>query len=71
MCVIVALAVTGTDDLANEIGHVHFDVQLEKVNKRVKLDVANQLSVVVLGEDRRDNIHKAVRQRHHANEQDL
>lgn len=35
-----SLVIAGTDDLSDEIGHVHLDVELEKIDKRVELDVA-------------------------------
>lgn len=35
-----SLVVAGTDDLSDEIGHVHLDMELEKIDERVELDVA-------------------------------
>lgn len=35
-----SLVVAGTDDLSDKICHVHLDMELEKIDERVELDVA-------------------------------
>jgi YbbR domain-containing protein len=38
--VTAGVVVAGSDDFADEIGHVHLDLKLEKIDKRMELNVA-------------------------------
>ena len=42
---VAGIVVTGSDDLSDQIGHVHFDVEFEEVDEGMELNVTTKVSI--------------------------
>ena len=42
---VAGIVVTGSDDLADQIGHVHFNVEFEEVDEGMELNVTTKISI--------------------------